>query len=372
MSTLFPEVVDKSTLTGVFHTAQFMVIGVEGEMDNDGAATVGTPVMCKTAEDAATAFGASSSLTELVKFILSQGMVFVWAVASLSGDTPELADRQDAWANLEDMPDIRIRLTDSTVQADIAGLATSCENAETIQHKQFCVVGMPSPAVKATTVSVAEAINSKRCVLVDPGVYDVNGNLMAGQYGAAKAAVVIAQNPDIADSMNAMSLSGTAGIEKDDPGLPVYRERANGGTPINDFNDLLAAGASPFQQSADGRAAFTHLRTTFTDDDTYDALATLLIKDQVFINIDNLLRSAKFLQKGNNASNRALAARMVDSYLKSVSAWVEPVPLPDSTIGYGVTAVPSDDLKSFTLNYYGQVVRGTNVININGTLTITT
>lgn len=371
MSVLFPEIVDKSTLTGVFQSAQFMTIGVEGQMDAGGTADIANPILCRTADDADTAFGPASSLASLVKYILAQGVEYVWAVASASGTVPTLIQRQAAWANLEDNPDVRIRLTDSAVQEDIVALADSCEFAEGIQNKQFCVVGMPSPAVKATTITVAGAIASKRAVLVDPAIYDNNGNLLAGQYGAAKAATAIALNPDIMDSMNDMSLPATGGIETDPTsGLPIYRQRANAGSPVNDFADLLAAGVSPFMQAPDGRAAFTHLRTTYTVDSTFDALTTLLVKDQLFINIRNLLRGQRFLREGNTATNRALAAKLVDQYLKSVSDWVEPVELADGTTGYGVTVVASSDLKSFTVNYFGQIVRGTNVININGTLTI--
>lgn len=370
MSSLYPEVVDKSTLTGVFKNDQFITIGVEGQMDNAGTAVIAVPLVCKTAEDAAVLFGPTSSLTQLVSYILSLGIEFVYAVASAKGVAPTLVQRQAAWATLEDNPDVRIRLTDSVTQADLVALADSCENAEGIQHKQFCVVGGAIPAVKATAIAVAGAIASKRAVLVSPHVYDTNGVLLSGQYGAARAAVAIALNPDIVDSMNGMSLAATSGVELAADGLPLFRPRANGGVPLNDLKDLLAGGVSPFQLGSDGLAAFTHLRTTWTVDATYDSLMTLLIKDQVFIDIRKLLMDGLYLRSGNTPQMRAMAAKQVDSYLKSVSDWVEPIDLPDGTTGYGVTALPSSDLKSFTINYFGKVVRGTNVININGTLTI--
>lgn len=371
MANDYPQIVDKSTLTGVFQTDQFMVIGVDGQKDVVGTAVIGLPVRVMTAEDANTLFGPASSLAALVKFILGRGISYVWAVASASGAAPTLVQRQAAWAPLEENADIRIRLTDSVTQADLVALADSCENAELIQHKQFCFLGLALPSVKATAITAAGAVASKRAVLVTPGIYDLNGNLLAGQYGAAYAACEVAKNPDITDSMNLMDVPATAGIEKDvATAMPLYRIKANGGTPINDFQDLLAAGVSPFQQSRTGLAAFTHLRMAWVVDTTFDALQTLLIKDQVFIDIRNLLLDHKALRQGDTGNNRSLAAVIVESYLKSHDDWVERVSLSDGTTSYGVTVVDGVDSKSYTVNYFGRVVRGTNVINVNGTLTI--
>lgn len=370
MTDLFPQVVDKSTLTGVFNAGQFLVVGVEGQADNGGSATVGLPYTVTTAEQAVTYFGAASTLTVIVELLLARGLDYVVAVASKKGSTPSLGERQTAWANLEDDPTVRIRLTDSSTQADLVALAVSCVNAEKIQHKQFCVVGITA-ATKATVQAAATAVGSKRGVLVAPGIYDLDGSLNTGAKAAAYAAAEIAKNANIVDSLNLAPIPATAGIEKDaTSGLPVYRLHTNGGTPLDDFEDLLTSGASPFQQSAGGTASFTHLRMTYTTDDTFDALMTLLIKDEVFLGIRDMLLAARFLRSGNTANNRALAGKMTDQWLKSHDDWVEPITLADGTTGYGVTVTPSADLKSFTVNYFGNVVRGTNVININGTLTI--
>lgn len=369
MANDFPQVVDKSTLTGVFNTSQLFTIGVEGEM-GEGDATPGLPETISSADDAATAFGADSSLANLVTFILGRGLSSVKAVAS-DDDTPDLTARQSAWAALEDDPTVRIRLTDDHVQATLVALANSCENAEGIQHKQFAFGALAAASSKATMVTAGGAIASKRFVLHGPGVYDLNGVLQGGAFAAAYGACEVAKNPDIADSLNLALLPATAGIEKEAAtGLPLIRLRTNAGDPVDDFQDLLTAGVSPYMTAPNGQAAFTHIRTTWTSDETYDALMTLLIKDQVFIMIRDLLLGQNFLRTGNTATNRSLAAKIVDGFLQAHSDWVEPVSLSDGTVGYGVTVVASDDLKSFTVNYFGDVVRGTNVININGTLTI--
>lgn len=371
MANDYPQIVDKSTLTGVFQADQFMAVGVEGRKEAPGSATIGLPVLVKSAEDSDTLFGAASSLSMLVKFLLSRGLNYVWAVASASAAGPTLVQRQTAWAALEENADVRIRLTDSVSQADLVALADSCEWAEGIQHKQFMFGSIGSPAVKASAITAAGAIASKRGVLVTPGVYDLNGNLLAGQYVAALAASEVAKNPDIADSMNNADIGATAGIELEAAtGLPIFRLRAGAGTPVNDFQDLLTGGVSPLQESRTGLAAFSHLRTTYTTDTTFDALMTLLIKDEVFIQLRDLLLDGQHLRLGNTADNRSLAAKRVETWLIAHDDWVQRVPLSDGTVGYGVTAVPSSDLKTFTVNFHGEVVRGVNVININGSLTI--
>lgn len=367
----YPQIVDLSTLTGVFQAGQFMAIGVEGEKDAEGTATVALPELVRNAEEANTLFGAGSPLALLVKFILARGISYVWAVCSASAIPPTLVERQTAWVALEENEDIRIRLTDSTTQADLVALAESCEWAEGIQHKQFCFVALGGASVKAVALAAATAISSKRAVLMSPHVYDNEGVLLDGAFDAALAACEVAKNPDIVDSLNGAVVPATSGIEvQASTGLPIYRLRAGAGTPVNDHQDLLDGGVSTYQQDRSGQAALTHLRMAYTTDDTFDALTTLLIKDEVFLGLRTMLKDQKFLRMPNNANNRSLAAKLVDQWLKAHSDWVEPVGLPDGTDGYGVSVVEAEDHKSFTVAYQGQVVRGTNVININGTLTI--
>jgi hypothetical protein len=295
----------------------------------------------------------------------------VIAVASDPADV-ELDHRKTAWQALADDPSVRIRLSDTTVQADQVALADSCEAAETIDNKQFCVVAMATPSSKATLSSLAGAVASKRGVVVGPGVYDTAGNLVGGASLAAIVAAEIAKNPDISDSLNTYEIPATAGIEKEAAtGLPLFRLRSTfGGAPVDDFQDLLDDGVSPIQQAPSGLAAFTHLRSSYTVDDTFDSLQTLLIKDQLFLDIRENLRDNNMLRLPNTADNRTLAAALTDAYLKSHDDWVSPVQLTDGSIGYGVTTQSFPDGSGFTLYYYGEVVRGTNRIDVAGTLQI--
>lgn len=368
MSNDSPMIVDESTLTGVFFAETFLPVGVEGHMSG-GDATINLPETISSASEASDAFGSTSSLTEIVQLLLGRGYDQVTAVAS--DPSHDLAGREAAWEALEDDDTIRLRLSDTTVQADMAALGASCENAEAIQNKQFAVCAMAAPTSKATLATIAAAIASKRAVLVGPGVYDLDGNLLSGGMLAALCGAEIAKNPDITDSLNLYEIPATTGIEKEaSTGLPLFRLRANGGDPIDDFQDLLDDGVSPLKQADSGAAAFDHLRTTYTTDDTFDALQTLLIKDSVFLGLKQELADNKFLRKPNTVDNRNLAAAIVDAWLKAHDTWVSPIQLPDGKTGYGVTTASSTDGKKFTVSYFGQIVRGTNVIAIDGMLSI--
>jgi phage tail sheath gpL-like len=367
----YPEIRDISTLTGVFNLDQYLVMGIEGQKDAAGSQTIAVPVFVTSGQQSDALFGPVSSLSGLVKFCLNQGMNGVWAVASASGTLSTLVQRQAAWATLEDNPDVRIRLTDSVVQADLVALADSCEYAEAIQNKQFCFVGLATPTTLVNMTAAATAITSKRAVLVGPGYYDENGALQNGSRAAARVACEVARNPDITDDLDTLALAGTTGIEKDvTTQMPVFRLRANGGTPINDFQTLLSGGVSPLRAGRAGQAEITHLRTTFTTDTTYDALMTLLIRDETFVGLRSMLEGEKFLRRGNTASNRALCGKLVETWLVAHNDWIEPRTQPNGVLGYGVTVTPSPDLRKMIVDYFGNIVRNNQVIELRGTLTI--
>lgn len=373
MPSIYPEVVDISSLTGIFNLDQFLVIGVEGQKDTIGTAAVATRYLVADPTTAQSLFGPASSLSKLVCFMLAKGVNFVYAVASSSNVGPTLVQRQAAWTALEDSVDVRIRLTDSVVQADLVALADSAEWAESIQNKQFAICGLATPTTTAALTTAATAIASKRAVLVGPGIYDENGVLLSGAYAAAWVASVVAKNSDISDDLDTLALYGSTGIEKDTSGqMPVFRVRANAGTPLNDFDTLLNGGVSPLRQGLGGQAEIVHLRTTWLTDSTYDALETLLIKDQVFVELRTLLTGPdNFLRKGNTLTNRSLAAKLVDEYLKAHNDWVQPKFLAGgSDPSYGVTVTPSSDKRQMTVTYQGEIVRNVQKININGVLTI--
>jgi len=370
MTQIYPEIRDTSTLTGVFQLDQYLVIGIEGQGDVAGSQAVAIPVYITDSTAADTLFGPASSLSGLVKYVLSQGINGVWAVASAKGSVPTLPARQTAWALLEENPDIRVRLTDSELQADLVALADSCEYAEGIQNKQFGFGGLATPTTLANLTAAATAIMSKRFVLIGPGHYDTNGVLRGGKWTAARVACEVARNPDITDDLDTLPLAGTLGIERDASSMPVLRLKSGAGTPTNDHATALAAGASTLRQGRGGQAEITHLRMTFSTDTTYDALQTLLIRDSIFLGLRSALETEKFLRRGNTETNRALAGKLVETWLKGHNDWLEPRTMPNGQLGYGVTVTASPDQRRMIIDYYGQIVRNNQVIDLRGTLTI--
>lgn len=374
MSDLFPEVRDTSTITGVFSQPTFMVIGIEGQKDVAGSAVIGTAYTISTPSDADTYFGPASKLSTLVKFVLGRGAEFVVAVASASGAAPTLVERQAAWSVLEENPTVRIRLTDSTTQADLVALADSCEYAEGIQNKQWAAGGLALPSTAAALDAAASAISSKRFVLVGPGIYDPNGNLLDGSFAAAAWATERAKNLDLSDDMDLVDIPGMTGIEKDTNGLPLFRLHAGAGTPVNDFEDGLDAGWSPLMQSPGGGAAMTHARTTYTVDSTFDSINTLLVKDQLFLDIRDIVLDQAVLRRPNIPFWQGLVASNVEDYLNGRSqgpdAWIAAKLLPDGTVGFGVNITESADKKNMTIHYQAEINRGTQKVDVNGVLTI--
>jgi len=368
---LYPEVVDASTLIAKPSAPIFLPIGVEGQADNDGTGTVGVLYTISTISEARLTFGVASKLTKMLEVIISHGAFPVVAVASKKATTPIISERQAAWDDLSSDPNIRIRLTDSLVQADLVALADSCENAELVQHKQIGFGGLATASSKATHITAAGAIASSRFCLVGPGVYDADGVLKDGSYAAAVVAAETAKNADLANDLDLWPLMLLAGIEKGANGIPVFRRKVASGVAVNDFEDLLQGGVSPLQPDrVGGGVETTHLRTTYTVNTAYDALSTRLINDQVFVDIRNHIIDQGYLRRGNTEAVRALLVGVVSSLLIERQDWVAPITQVDGTLGYNVKAVSSADNRQVTVSYEGRIVRGIQTIQIGSNLTI--
>ena len=370
MSQLYPEVKDATSLGPRFIQELFMPIGVEGEKAAGGSAAVAVPVTITRPSEADTQFGAASPLAVIVKFLLGRGVPSVKAIASASGAAPTLIQRQAAWAIQESDPDIRIRLTDSITQADLVALADSCENADLIQNKQVCFVGMATATSAANLTTAATAIASKRAVLVAPGIYDEAGTLRSGAFAAAAVAAEVAKNSDLSDDLDTLPLAAFTDVERDVSGHPLFRIKVAAGVPVNDLETLLIGGVSPLRRGRNGGVEVTHLRTTYTVDSTMDALMTRLIVDQLFIDVREYVEGNNFLRRGNTLANRNDLKAGVEALLTERSNWIKPLPQPDGENGYFVAVTSSGDGRSVTVTYKGEVVRGIQTILVDAQLQI--
>jgi hypothetical protein len=368
---LYPDVVDASTLLAKPSSPIFLPIGVEGQMDNDGTGTVGNLYTVSTISEARTIFGIAAKLTKVIEVVINHGAFPVIAVASKKGSVPLLAERQAEWDKLASDTRIRIRLTDSIVQADLVELADSCEEAELVQHKQVGFGGLAAATDKTAHIAAATAIASSRFVLVGPAVYDQDAVLRDGSYAAAVVASEVAKNADLANDLDLWDLPLLSGIEKAATGLPVFRYKVASGVAVNDFEELLVGGVSPLMPSRSGVGAMTsHLRTTYTVNTAYDALNTRLIADQVFIDVKNYILDSGFLRRGNTEPVRNALRAAVEAMLFERNSWVATVTQTDGTQGYAVSVTPSADMRQVTVSYSGRIVRGIQTIQISGSLVI--
>lgn len=377
MSNIFPEVRDVSNVGAQFTSPLFMPVAIEGQGGSDGNADVGVVYTVFVPSDADTLFGLNSPLSSLVKFVMSRGVAPVYASASvMSGTPPTLIQRQAVWSTFESMPQPRIRMTDDTTQATLEALAISCENADKVYNKQVGFGGLAAGSTKSTLISVAEAINSKRFVLVGPGIFDSNNVLRSGNYAAAIVAAEVAKNSDISDDLDLLLLVNSTGIEVGANNQPVFSKRVVSGSVVNDFADLLQAGVSPLMTDQSGNGLrVTHLRMTYSgqtpgSDTTFDALETRLILDQLFVDIRDYVVNNNFLRKGNTQTNRDDLAAGVAALLTDRSNWVSTVTQPDGSQGYNVAVISSPDFRSVTVSYSGVINRNIQVVQVDAELTV--
>lgn len=373
---LNPQVIDASTLTPKATSDIFLPIAVEGQKDVGGSATVGTPLVINRVDESVTYFGSASSLHRVVKAVLDRGAGPVTAIASKSGTTPSTGERQTAWEKLESDTSVRIRLTDSEVQADLAALAVSAKNADLVYNKQVAIVGMPSGTSSANLIAAATAIatdtvGATRTVLVGPGVYDDAGILRGGSFLAATVAAEVAKNADPSNDLDLWNIPLLTGIERGADTLPVFRRRVAAGVAVDDFEVLLTGGVSPVQPSrTPGGVATTHLRTVYTANGSYDSFYTRIIVDEIFIAVKNYIFDNNFLRAGNTEATRARIKSGVESLLDERNTWIRTVTQPDGSAGYNVSVTSSNDQRQVTVGYEGIVVRGISTVKVAANLSI--
>lgn len=373
---LNPQVIDASTLIPKATAAIYMPIAVEGLGATPGTAVVGTPYTINRVDEAATAFGSTSKLYAIIKAVLDRGAGPVVGIASSMTTGPTLVQRQAAWEKLESDNFIRIRLTDSELQADLVALGTSCANADLIYNKQIAIAGMPSGTTSAALITCATTmagslVAGTRCVLVGPGVYDELGVLKGGSFLAACVAAEVAKNSDPGNDLDLWPLQSLTGIERGADTLPVFRRKVTAGAPVDDFETLLTGGVSPVQPSrVPGGVITTHLRMTYTTNSSYDSLYTRIIADQLFLDVKNYIYDNNFFRAGNTEATRNRIKSGVQALLEERDNWVSTVTQPDGTQGYNVTVSSSPDMRQVIVGYEGVIVRGISTVKVAANLTI--
>lgn len=374
---LDPRVIDASTLAPRATSAVFLPIGIEGQADNVGTAVVGVLYAISRVDESSVAFGPDSPLHRIVKAVLDRGAGPVVATASAKGAAPTLVQRQAAWQALESDTEIRLRLTDTEIQANLAALAVSAANANLLFNKQIVIAGLPTGSTKAGLIAGADAViaggvdASQRTCLVGPGVYDNAGALWGGSYLAAVIAAEVAKNADPSNDLDLWDLPLLSGVEKDANGLPLFRRLVVAGLAVDDYEDLLQGGISPVQPSrVAGGVSTTHLRTVYKVNGTYDNLYTRIIVDQIFIDVKNYILDNNFLRSGNTAGVRARIKSGVEALLQERNSWINTIRQADGSQGYNVSVTSSPDNRQVIVGYEGEVVRGISTVQVAANLTI--
>ncbi len=374
---LYPDVIDAGTLQPKLTSAIYLPIGVEGQKDTGGTAVVATLYVINRVDESSVLFGPASSLHRIVKAVLDRGAGPVIAGASASATTPTLGQRQAVWEKMESDETIRLRLTDSEVQADIVALCTSAANADLLYNKQVAIVGMPSGTAKAALITAVDAIvtagatSAKRGTLVGPGVYDDAGTLRGGSFAAAAVAAQMAKNADPTNDLDLSVVPLLTATEKGADGLSVFRRKVVAGVAVNDYEDLLSGGVSPLQPSRLGSGVqVTHLRMAYKVDGSYDSMQTRIIVDQIFIDVKTYVMESNYLSSVNSETVRARIKSGVEAVLLERSEWIKPVEQPDGSQGYNVSVVASVDNRQVVIGYEGIVRRGISTVKVAPTLSI--
>lgn len=378
MSTMLdPRVIDASNLTPKATAPIYLPVGAEGQADNVGTAVVATLYTISRLDEASVYFGPASKLYNIVKALLDRGAGPVIASASAKGATPTLVQRQAVWQKMEAESSIRLRVTGSEVQADLAALAVSAANADLLYNKQIALMGMPFGTSKAALLTAATAVAAggitaaSRSALIGPGVYDASGTQQGGSFAAAAVAAEVAKNADPANDLDLWVIPGLSAIELGADGRPVFQRQVVTGAPVDDYEDLLQGGVSPLQPSrVPGGVMTTHLRTVYITNTSFDNLYTRVIEDQIFIDVRDYIYDSNFLRMGNTVATRARIKSGVEAVLAERSSWIQRVTQPDGTLGYNVTVQPSPDMRQVTIGYEGTVVRGITTVKVAANLTI--
>lgn len=374
---LYPDVIDAGTLQPKLTSNIYLPIAVEGQKDAGGTAVVATLYAINRIDESSTLFGPASSLHRIVKAVLDRGAGPVIAAASKSASTPLIAERQLVWQAMESDETIRLRLTDSEVQADIVALGVSAANADLLFNKQVALVGMPSATAKAALITAVDAVvtagitAAKRTSLIGPGVYDDLGTLRGGSFAAATVAAQLAKNADPTNDLDLTNIPLLTAIEKDAAGLPVLRRKVVAGVAVNDFEDLLTGGVSPLGPARSGTGVrVTHLRMAYKADGSFDSLQTRVVIDQLFLDVKNYILDSDYLTSVNSEGVRARIKSGVEAVLQERGEWIKPVEQADGSLGYNVSVVSSPDNRQVTIGYEGIVRRGISTVKVAPTMSI--
>ena len=321
---------------------------------NSGGKTVGIAALCSGAaagslhrlsryEQAESAFGAGTELTQLVQLLFLNGAAAVFAVP-VSAESGYAA----AFTLLAETEGIDLMVCDSTTLSVQQALRTSVVSASEARRERIAVVCGNQEATVSELIARAGDLNSERMVLVAPTGED------GGARAAAAVAGAIAGESDPAVPLGGAVLQGLTGLK----------------TRYSDSEiDLLVKGGVTPLESVSGqvsvvRGVTTRTKTGTAADATWRELTTILIVDDVIPAVRDALR-AKFSRAKNTEQSRGAIRSQVVLELENKLA-------KEIITGYdGVTAQADPSNPTVCkVSFSFTVTHGLNQIWLNAHITV--
>ena len=305
---------------------------------------MGTVVPISRQEEAVSAFGAGTALTELVRLLLLNGASAVRAVAVTGTE-----DYAAAFAALEGEEDVSIVVCDSEVLTVQQALRDSVAAASQARKERICVVPGGKGEDVSALVTRAQALNSERTVVTAPSAQTGEGARVA-----AAVAGAIAGESDPAVPMGGAVLKGVADI------AARYTD--------NEI-DLLVRGGVTAVENVSGvvsivRAVTSRTKTGEADDITWRELTTIRIVDDVIPTVRNSLRSRFNRAKNTEQSRNAIRDQVVVELENKLSREI--------ITGYDTVSVSAlaDDPTVCLVEFSFTVAHGLNQIWLSAHITV--
>ena len=305
---------------------------------------MGAVVPISRQEEAVTAFGADTALTELVRLLLINGAAAVRAVA-----VTDTEDYAAAFAALEAEEDVGIVVCDSEELTVQQALRDSVVAASQARKERICVVPGGQGEDVSALVTRAQAINSERVVVTAPSPQAGDGARVA-----AAVAGAIAGESDPAIPLGGAVLKGVEDI------VARYTD--------NEI-DLLVRGGVTAVENIGGvvsvvRAVTSRTKTGEASDITWRELTTIRIVDDVIPTVRNSLRSRFNRAKNTEQSRGAIRAQVIVELDNKVSREI--------ITGYDAVTVSAlaDDPTVCLVEFSFTVAHGLNQIWLSAHITV--
>ena len=235
-----------------------------------------------------------STLRTMVQLLLQAGVGKVLAV-SLAPEAA-LSQYQEGFSRLQDRSDLQGIACDSSDLQVMQALKEHVNTCSEHQKERLAFFG----AAADQAASLAQSLNSERCILVSPACAVTAQGPSHGGFSAAAALGQVLTLQAANNSLNGSVLTGISALEK-----PLTEEAVE---------RLLGAGVWCLEAMGNSvetiRGVTTRTRTGEVSDGTFLSVNTILIIDQVMKTLRTMLQE-RLKGHGNNAVTRESVASQV-------------------------------------------------------------